>query len=160
MENLVTICQEAAVEAMESFLKTFSFVPDDRLTWKPCPTANSAIRIAAHTALYVDRFAIMLRNRRLPIEEEIPGIQAVMNAAEEALTDRQEMERVYRRNTEEFVRVIASLTTAETGSMLDSTFCYPVPMTFLMWLPSRNALGHEGQIDYLQTCWDDKVVHF
>ncbi len=160
MENLITICQEAAVESMQSFIKTFSYVPDDKLTWKPFPTAKSAMRIAAHTALYVNRFAEMLRDRRLPVGDEIPGIRARMNAAEEALTDRQEMERVFQRNTEEFVRVIELLTPAEIDSMLDSTFGYPVPLTFLMWLPSRHTIGHEGQIDYLQTCWDDQEVHF
>ncbi|MGI8924225.1 MAG: hypothetical protein ACR2HJ_09365 [Fimbriimonadales bacterium] len=57
---------------MEEFLKTFSFVPDDKLNWTPSPTAKTAIRIAAHTAIYAGNFAKMIRDRKLPFGDEIP----------------------------------------------------------------------------------------
>jgi hypothetical protein len=145
---------------MDSFIHTFSFVPDDRLTWTPSPTAKSAIRIAAHTAVYAGLFADMINNRRLPTPEEVPGFRAGADAAEEALTSRVEMERVFRKNTENVLTALDSLIPDETKATLDFGHGITVPMTFLLWLPCKHALGHEGQIDFLQTCWDDQVVHF
>ncbi|MES1227752.1 MAG: hypothetical protein ABUL72_03720, partial [Armatimonadota bacterium] len=52
MESLVASCKDLAMAGMNTFLLNLSFVPDDRLTWTPTPTAKSSIRIAAHTALY------------------------------------------------------------------------------------------------------------
>jgi len=65
MEGIVTSCKESAVHGMEHFLMLLSFVPDDKLNWTPTPTAKSALRIAAHTALYAGRFARMMRDRKL-----------------------------------------------------------------------------------------------
>ncbi len=160
MDILITVCKETAADAMESFIHTFSFVPDDRLTWTPTPTAKSAMRIAAHTAVYAGLFATMITNRKLPTPEEVPDFRAKADAAEEALTSRVEMERVFRKNTENVLTALDSLTPDETRATLDFGHGITVPMTFLLWLPSNHVLGHEGQIDFLQTCWDDQEIHF
>ncbi len=160
MDSRVASCKENAVSAMEGFLKTFSFVPDDKLTWSPTPTAKSAIRIAAHTALYAGNFAQMIRERKLPQKDDIPERLARMNAAEAAITSRAEMERIFRKNTEEVLAALDTLTPEEMEITLDSGLGWTVPMSFLMNLPGNHAMTHESQIDYLQTCWDDQVVHF
>ena len=148
MESLVDSCKASAREGMERFLKIFSFVPDDKLTWTPTPTAKSAIRIAAHTALYAGRFARMIRDRKLPGSDNLTEWLAQVNAEEAVITSRTEMDSVFRKNTDE---VIAAL---------DSGLGWSIPMTFLMNLPGLHAMTHAAQIDYLQTCWDDQEVHF
>ena len=160
MENLVASCKEMAVRGMEVFLKTFSFVPDDKLNWTPSPTAKSAMQIAAHTSIYAGNFAKMIRDRKLPFGDEIPEFVARMNAAEEALTSRTEMERVFRKNTDEVIAALDTLTPEVMGATLDTSLGWSVPMTFLMNLPGMHALSHAAQIDYLQTCWGDQEVHF
>ncbi len=99
MESLVASCKESAVEGMEYFLRNFSFVPDDKLTWTPTPTAKSAIRIAAHTALYAGRFARMIDGRMLPAVDNLVEWLAERNAEEVAITSRTEMERIFREGT-------------------------------------------------------------
>src|SRR5690349_887989 len=93
--------KKRAVSGMEFFLRNFAHVPDDKLNWTPVPTAKSALRIAAHTALYAGRFAAMIRDRRLPQPENLDEWLAQRVAEEVAITDRQEMERVFRAGTEE-----------------------------------------------------------
>lgn len=159
MEILVASCKDSAVRGMEVFLKTFSFVPDDKLNWTPSPTAKSAIRIAAHTAIYAGRFAAMIRDRRLPTDD-IPAFVARIDAATEALTSRTEVENLFRKNTEEVLAALDTLTPEAIGTTLDSSLGWTMPMTFLMNLPGIHAICHAGQIDYLQTCWGDQEVHF
>src|SRR5205807_8751548 len=95
---------------MEHFLMVFSFVPDDRLTWTPTPTAKSAIRIAAHTALYAGRFARMINDRKLPSQDNLPEWLAQRNAEEAGVTSRTEMESIFRKGTDEVIAALYSLT--------------------------------------------------
>lgn len=160
MENLVDSCKKSALNGMEQFLKVFSFVPDDRLNWTPTPTAKSALRIAAHTAIYPANFAKMIRDRRIPTGEEIPVFVAQTIVAEQAIIDRTEIEPLFRMYTDEVIAALDTLTPDEIGLSLDSSLGWSMPMTFLMSLPGIHAYTHTGQIDYLQTCWGDHDVHF
>ncbi len=144
---------------MEFFLRNFSHVPDDRLTWTPMPTAKSALRIAAHTALYAGRFARMIRDRRLPAPDDLTEWLAERDAEEVAITSREEMEMVFRAGTAEVLAALDSLTPEEVEMSLDSNQGWSMPMKQLMGLPGFHATLHAGQIDYLQTCWDDQQVY-
>lgn len=144
---------------MEHFLKVFSFVPDQKLNWTPTPTAKSAIRIAAHTALYAERFARMIQDRKLAAVDNLEEWLAQRNAEEAAVTSRMEIEGFFRRGTEEVIAALDSLTPEDIEISLDSGQGWSMPMTFLMNLPGFHATLHAGQIDYLQTCWDDQEVH-
>ena len=138
----------------------FSFVPDDKLTWTPTPTAKSAIRIAAHTALYAGRFARMIKDGKLPGSDNLAEWMAQRNAEEAAITSRTEMESIFRKGTDEVIAALDSLTPEVIGATLESGFGWSMPMTLLMNLPGLHAISHAAQIDYLQTCWDDQEVHF
>jgi DinB family protein len=160
MESLIASCKNLAVEGMEEFLKTFSFVPEDKLTWTPTPTAKSAIRIAAHTALYAGRFAVMIGTRKLPVTGSLEEWRVQRNAQEAAITSRADVEAIFRRGTDEVLAALDSLTPELIAAPLDFGVGYSPPMTFLMNLPGMHAISHAAQIDYLQTCWDDQEVHF
>jgi hypothetical protein len=144
---------------MEFFLRNFAHVPDDKLTWTPTPTAKSALRIAAHTALYAGRFAHMIRERRLPAPDNLAQWLAERDTEEVAITSREEMERVFREGTDEVLAALDTLTPDDIEGSLDSGQGWSMPMTQLMGLPGFHATLHAGQIDYLQTCWDDQHVY-
>jgi DinB superfamily len=160
VEILIASAKELASASMERFCKVFSFVPDDKLTWSPTPTAKSSIRIAAHTALYAAKFAHMINARKLPNIENIAERLAQRDATEVAITDRAEIEPIFRKGTNEVLAALDSLTPEDIELTLDSGFGWSVPMTWLMTLPGMHTHSHTAQIDYLQTCWDDQVVHF
>lgn len=157
--DLIESAKQRAVSAMEIFLRNFSHVPDDRLEWTPVPTAKSALRIAAHTALYAGRFARMIQDRQLPIPESLEDWLAERDAEEVALTSREEIERVFRAGTAEVLTALDTLKPEEVESTLESGQGWTMSMKQLMGLPSFHATLHTGQIDYLQTCWDDQTVY-
>jgi DinB superfamily len=159
MEDLVAFCKASAVQEMEMFLRNFAHVPDDKLTWTPVPTGKSAIRVAAHTALYAGRFARMIQDRKLPVVDNLEEWLAERNTEEIAITCRVEMERVFRQGTDEVIAALDSLTPEEIEMSLDSGQGWSMSMKHLMALPGWHATLHCGQIDYLQTCWGDQEVH-
>jgi hypothetical protein len=144
---------------MEFFLRNFSHVPDDKLAWSPAPSAKSAIRIAAHTALYAARFATMIRDRRLPQPEDLTEWLTARNAEEIAVTTREEVERIFRDGTADVLRALDELTPEDVEMSLDSGQGWSMPMLQVIGLPGFHAVLHTGQIDYLQTCWDDQEVY-
>lgn len=144
---------------MEYFLRNFSHVPEEKLEWRATPTAKSAIRIAAHTALYAGRFAAMIRDRRLPVPENLAAWLADRDAEEIAIKSREEIERIFREGTAEVLEALDTLKPEEIEVALDSGQGWSMPMTFLIGLPAFHATLHAGQIDYLQTCWDDQQVY-
>ena len=93
--DLIESSKESALTCMEYFLRNFSHVPDDKLTWTPTLTAKTAIRIAAHTALYAERFARMIRDRRLPAPENLTEWLSERHAEEIAITSREDMGKVF-----------------------------------------------------------------
>lgn len=158
--DLIESSKQKAVSCMEAFLRNFAHVPDDKLDWTPTPTAKSAIRIAAHTALYAGRFAEMIRDRRLPAPDDLTEWLAERDAEEIALTSREEIERVFREGTAEVLEALDSLTPEEVETVLESHQGWSMPMKRLMDLPGWHTTLHIGQIDYLQTCWDDQEVYW
>lgn len=159
MEDQISICKTKAVQGMEMFLRNFSHVPDDKLTWTPTPTAKSALQIAAHTSLYAGRFARMIQTRELPGGDNVTEWLAQVQAEEAAVTTRAEVETIFRKGTDEVLAALDSLTPEDVASSLDSGQGWSMSMTFLMALPGWHATLHMGQIDYLQTCWGDLEIY-
>ncbi len=157
--DLVELSKKQAVDGMEMFLRNFSHVPDDKLNWTPTPTSKSPLRISAHTALYAGRFAAMIRNRALPAPDNLDEWVASNNAEETAIASREEMERVFRTGTAEVLAALDSLTIEEVEMTLQSDQGWSIPMKQVMALPGWHATLHLGQIDYLQTCWDDQMIY-
>jgi len=157
--NLIKFSKQRTMTCMEMFLRNFSNVPDERLDWTPTPTSKSALRVAAHTALYAGRFARMIRDRQLPAPDDINQWLAEREAEEIAITSREEMERIFREGTEEVLRALDSLTPEEIEMDLVSGQGFSMSMKQLIDLPAWHATLHLGQIDYLQTCWDDQQIY-
>lgn len=141
------------------FLRNFSRVPDDRLNWSPTPTSKSALRIAAHTALYAGRFAAMIRDRKLPAVENLTEWLAQRTAEELNVKSRDEIEPLFRKGTQEVVEALDSVTEEEINIELDSGMGWSIPMRQVMAFPGWHATLHTGQIDFLQTCWDDQEIY-
>ncbi|CAN1534054.1 DinB-like domain containing protein [Fimbriimonadaceae bacterium] len=157
--TVIEATKRNTVNTMEMFLRNFSHIPDDKLTWTPAPTAKSPLRIAAHTALYAARFAKMIRDQKLPIPENLEQWLEERNKEEQAITTREEIELIFRAGTEQVLAALDSLTPEDLDSVLDSGQGWTMSMQHLITLPALHATLHTGQIDFLQTCWNDQQVY-
>jgi len=159
MNPAIELSKLTATQGMDLFLRNFSYVPDDKLTWSPTPTSKSALRIAAHAAVTNGNFAQMIRDRKLPAGDDIPGFVERTTAAEMAITSREEMEKVFRANTQAVLDALDTLSDEDVEIVFDSGQGWTMSMGFLMRLAGWHATLHLGQIDFLQTCWDDQQIY-
>jgi len=143
---------------MERFLRTLSFVPEDKTTWSPAPTAKNALQIAAHTAVTAGFFAQLIRDGKFP-SGDMQEMFGAMAAAEAAVTNRQAAIDLLKKNTDAIVAALDAATPELIGKMLPTPFGSEMPMAFFMNLPGVHAQVHGSQIDYLQTCWGDMDPH-
>jgi len=159
MNNPIDTAKNDAVTAMEWFLRNLSHVPKEKLDWAPSPTSKSALQIAAHTAVTAGNFAKMIRDRKLPMGDELPEFIEQTGAAEKGLTEIEGIVALFRKNTDQVLAALDTLSPEDTELVLDSSQGWTMPMTFLMKLPAFHAIGHTAQIDFLQTCWGDQEIY-
>ena len=159
MNALIAAAKQSATDGMEMFLRNFAHIPDDRLNWAPVPTAKTPLRVAAHTALYAGRFAKMINDRNLPAFDNLEEWLASRDAEEVAVTSREEMESAFRAGTAEVLLALDNFPEELIGTVIDTRMGWKMPVNWLVALPGWHATLHTGQIDYLQTCWDDQEVY-
>jgi uncharacterized damage-inducible protein DinB len=157
MIELIQQAKTFANDAKGALLKTFACVPDDKLSWQPAETAKSALRVAAHAALPNAFFAAILRGEGLPPAPP-EELFAQQEAAEAAITTRQQVVELLERGTAEVQAALDALTPELIASTVETPFL-TAPMTFFMTLPGLHMWTHASQIDYLQTLWGDMEFH-
>ena len=156
MEDVISMCKGRATEAMKHFLCVLSFVPADKLTWSPTPTAKSAMQIVAHCAGYSGAFVTIIRDGAFPSVEEFLG---PIESAISGITTLVQAEAVLRKGTADTIAALDDVRPEQVGAIL-ATPIGLTPFTFFMDIPARHLFAHAAQIDYLQTCWGDLEIHF
>ena len=146
------------VRYSERMLHLLSFVPDDKLTWTPSPTAKSSLRIVAHSAVTSKRFADIITGNmpeRMPSPEEFfKGL----DEAGEKITTRESVIALMKETTAELCKALDTVTAANIDSMPCSPFG-AIAMQFWMEEGSAHMAGHTGQLEYMQTIWGDLDNH-
>lgn len=157
MDDYIAMCKERAIEAMERFFHDLSFVPADKLTWRPTPTAKSALEIAAHCAGYSGNFAWIISAGKFPCSGE--EFRAKAESAAQSITTLEQAETMLRKGIADTIAALDTVKPEQIGSMVEAAVLGQTPFKFFLTLPAMHLENHDGQIDYLQTCWGDLEVH-
>ncbi|MFN8138895.1 MAG: DinB family protein [Fimbriimonadales bacterium] len=156
-----TIISEAKAHTERNcaqFLHTFSFVPDDKLSWSPSATSKSALQIAAHLAVSNFGISSVIRGEGsgdMPMEE----LMKHMAEQEAALTTREAVIAAINESTKVVIASLDSINDSNIDAMLASPFG-EFPAKFWMFLPGNHMMGHAYQVDYIQTIYGDVDFHF
>lgn len=148
-----------AQEACDYLLKTFSFVPDDKLNWSPSESARSALQLVAHCALANKAFASIIRGEDIPVPADMSDFRGIMRSMEAEITDRNAAADLVKTSTATFIEAVGEVTEETFTSSPNSPFG-PMPMPFWMTLAGMHMKAHACQLDYLQTIWGDVEDHF
>jgi hypothetical protein len=156
MEDFIAMCKERVTEAKDRFLNDLSFVPADKLTWKPTPTAKSALEIAAHCAGYSGSFASIISAGKFPCtrEEFLTPIQAAIKT----ITTLEEADTMLRKGIADSLLALDTVKPEQIDAIIDAPHAR-TPFKFFLTLPALHLEYHDAQIAYLQTCWGDLEVH-
>ena len=157
MDDFIAICKERTTRALDSFLLDLSYVPADKLTWSPAPTAKSALDIATHCAAYSGNFAEIIAAGKFcfTLEEFLDKIQS----AKDSITTLEQAEEMLRESIADSITALDTVDPEQIHAMVEAPHG-PAPFIFFLTLPAMHLEKHGAQIDYLQTCWGDLEVHF
>lgn len=156
--ELIAQAREAAERAQADLLKTFEFVPEDRLAWSPSPTARTPLWIAAHCGAANAAFAAILRGEPLPLPTDPAEAAAFIRAAGRETATRAEAVRSIQDSSAEVLMALDGVTPALLATSPSSPFG-PLPFRVWMQVPFLHMMGHARQLDYLQTIWGDVQDH-
>ena len=145
-------------QAKARLLKTFEFVPEDKLTWAPSDTCRNPLWIVAHCGVSNDAFAAILRGEQLPVpSDKAEQAKRIWEGGKDVRT-REAAIALVEQNTARVLQALDRVTPEMAASNPPSPFG-PVPFTFWMQLPADHMDGHASQIDYIQTIWGDLQNH-
>lgn len=158
MEGMIEAAKKNTKANLDRLLRTFSFVPDDRQTWSPSPTAKSAVQIVAHCAVSNGAFAKIIAGFQFsPASPQ--EIFAAMEVEEKKLNTAEAAREALIKSVEPVYEALDKLTPEQIGAKVRTPFM-TARMPFFMNVPALHMGNHASQIDYLQTCWGDTDPHF
>ena len=124
------------------------FIPEDKLGWKPAPTAKSAYEIIAHITGVLDCMKPVLEGQpwtppQFTTPTSLGEAQAMLTRAGEA-----------------YAAALGRVPPEELGKMVTVWGNYTVPLGRAAGMPVVDLIHHHGQIAYLQTLLGDTEDHF
>ncbi len=138
------------ISTCEFFGKNFAWnlnaLPDDKLGWKPAPTANSAFEVTQHAAA-------SLRNMQLALEGKDYGA-----GSPPMPTTREEAQDMIIGAANDYADYLRGL--AETPSGKVELPWGETPRVQAVAMPVQDLVHHHGQIAYIQTLLGDTSDHF
>ena len=143
----------------DDLLKTFSFVPDDKLGWSPGGAARSALWLVGHCGATNHAFAAFLRGDRPDLPTDPALIAAAIRAGGQATRTREEAIDTVQKGAAEILAALDTVTEERLAGTSETPFG---PMPFTIWIDAaRTHMGaHARQLDYLQTIWGDVEDHW
>jgi DinB family protein len=123
------------------------FIAEDKLNWKPAPTASSALEIASHAVGTIKAIAPILAGGEFTRPQPTP------------LTTLKEAQEQLRSTAEEYAGALRRLSPAELERTVQLPFG-PLPLAQAAAIPVIDLIHHHGQIAYIQTMLGDTETHF
>ena len=153
----IDAAKSETARASEALLKTFAFVPDEKLGWSPSETSRSGLWILGHCGSANAAFARGIRGEAFPPMSLEEFSRMVWEAGKDTAT-REEAVRSVQESTAEVLTALDGLTPERGAGMVQTPFG-PMPMAFWMTFAGGHMTGHAHQVEYLQTVWGDHQGH-
>lgn len=131
----------------ENLAHNLEFIPEEKLSWKPAPTAMSALEIVHHVAHGMS-------NMRAALAGGTFGEVAVA-----APTNRAEAQALLRETVAAYSAWLGTITDADLQGELALPFG-TFPRTICVSMEVQDMIHHHGQIAYIQTLLGDTEDHY
>lgn len=124
------------------------FIPEDRLAWKPAPTANSALEIVNHICGFIVPMIAVARGGEFKHSDDF-----------RPATDLKSAQDLVTRCSADYAAALLTVDPSRLGGQTELPFgTFPTPQALSM--PVVDLIHHHGQIAYLQTLLGDTEMHF
>lgn len=145
-------------DAHDSFLRTFSAVPDDKITWRPLGQGRSALDLLGDAAQVTGLAAELAASRG----ENKPTYEKYQNLkTERAAWTKDDALRVLEANAQKFYSAVAQLSDEELAQPLATEIGGGQTITLSVWLTmvNRSFISRFAQVNYIQTLYGDFDSH-
>lgn len=158
LAELIARTKERVERSKAQLLRTFEFVPDEKLRYAPASSARTALQIVSHCGMANFAFATILRGEELEMPTDPVEAAAQIRMAGHEIAAREEAVKLVEDSSEQVLAALENVTDEMLETAPHSPFG-PMPFTFWMALPADHISVHASQIDYLQTIWGDLESH-
>lgn len=129
-----------------NFAHNLTFIPADKLDWKPAEKAESAYGITVHATGAIRHFHKLLA-----------GVEEVEVKAPTSLEDAQQMLESAANAYAAWARTVPA---EDLAKSIDTGFMGEMALGKLATIPAIDLIHHHGQIAYIQTLLGDSESHF
>lgn len=159
-QQVIAWAKELTTRRAAQFRFNMDFVPDDKLDFKPVPTAKSPKEIYLHTAFSNFGLAGMISHGKVGSADFFQDMEVKQQAFMDGIKSRAEMDAAW----DDSVKTLEQAFDSVTDEEMDKVVANDMGMTLTTrdWLesPASHIGVHRGQIDYIQTLWDDQEFHW
>jgi hypothetical protein len=131
----------------ENYAYNLGFIPEDKLGWKPVPTANSAYEISHHLA------STMLFMKQALSGDGLKEVELSMP------TSKSEAQELILRVTKDYASWMAGLSPQDLEGDIELPFG-TFPRMLAVGMEVQDLVHHHGQITYIQSLLGDTDFHF
>ena len=154
MDSYLEALTHRSRSAVESFLKAFSFLPEDKRQWKPADTSRTALEILSHATYWTLYFTRILRGEgplQVSEEEWLGSTQAIQ--------DMEKAQKLAEESGKEFVKAVRKLSAEDLEREVELPWGRET-LAKVVWDNYWHLGYHEGQLNYLQTMLGDTEHHW
>jgi len=130
--------------ARRNIAYNLEFVPEDKIDWKPAPTANSVLEIVNHSASVIARITVRIAGS---------GEANVVPA-----TTRAEAKAAIAKSAGDFIAALHELTPDDLNRKVRMPWG-EMPIAGAAMVAVVDTINHHGQITYIQTLLGDTESH-
>ena len=127
-----------------------SFVPPNKLDWKPAPTAPSVLEIVNHIASGMIAGQAVLQSGQWHGEDEVRFAPA---------TDAESARELLQKVAGEFALALEAVREEEMEKIIETPYG-TMPLSYVMQFEPIDIIHHHGQITFIQQLLGDTESHF
>jgi len=137
--------------ATDQVIATTKAMPEDKLRWTPMENGRCVLELLADCVHCSLRVAKIIQQRNFNDLPDAPDWQT---------TDLATFHELLRSSTEAYCEVVMSVPDEDLTLEFDAPWGGKLEVGGGMFHPYWNMTYHEGQINYIQTLYGDKEMHF
>mgnify|MGYP001396299109 CR=1 FL=1 len=152
--------KEELVQSAARLLSLVDETPDDRLFWKPSPTARSIGEIVAHCAHAMNNIAPQMMGTPYAIATSSEANRTFLEH-DRQFSDRANVVRYFEEARNGFIGHLDRFSLDEVDRLVTMPFGMgQAPVRLFMEAASNHTKGHIAQIEYIQTLYGDHDWHY
>lgn len=157
--NPLDQAKDALLRTTGRMLVLVAETPDDKLFWKPSPSARSIGEIVAHSAHALANITSQLQGTPFPVPTSAQANAGFLEH-DAAFSDRASLLSYFEEKRDGYIECLESFGEGDLDRLATLPFGLgEIPLRFFIGAGADHTSGHVAQIEYVQTIYGDHNWH-